>query len=69
MINKKTLEKLLSPNPPLTGGFTRNRCNNCGYQFTLDNRMERAGLLSWLSTKKCPKCGSKDIRMTGLIKS
>jgi len=67
MINKKALEKLLPPNQPLTGGFSSNRCNHCGHEFTLDSRMERTTLWSWLTAKKCPKCGSKDIRVTGLV--
>lgn len=67
MINRKNLERLQKPDQPLSGGFSSNRCNQCGHEFTLNIRLERNGLLSWLSSKKCPKCGSKDIRVTGLV--
>ena len=53
---------------PLVGTFYSYRCSSCGHQFLDDSRINKSILFMWLSAKKCPQCGSKDLRVTGLAK-
>jgi NAD-dependent SIR2 family protein deacetylase len=53
---------------PLTGTFYSYRCNTCSHQFIENKILDKSRLFSCLLAKKCPQCGSKDLRVTGLAK-
>lgn len=73
-MNLKSLERLLPPNPPLSGHWARYRCDACQAVTRLDlrvNRLPAVGLLrrAGLVRLACPVCGSASLTAVGIVVS
>lgn len=56
--------------PPLTGRWISHQCAACQHEFLLDlPRSKFAKLVHQWRAASCPRCGSKDVKVLGLVVS